>query len=212
MKNLRDNNKPLHTSPRRLRPAALLVVALLAIAVGVAGCSQTPSKPYADSYRNALVELHGTTAVSTAMTERFVRFFTHEDGAGAAAEIIDPDEMYGDPMYFSDTLVTTRNRDVALEHLRRMRSSTGALRIQVIDTQVSGQDAYLIWHMEASFEPVRRTVTSNTVGVTHLRFDEQGRIILHQDFWDSAEGFYQHVPVLGTVINVVRRSFGRDEE
>jgi hypothetical protein len=54
---------------------------------------------------------------------------------------------------------------------------------------------------------VRSQVTSNTVGVTHLRFDEAGRIILHQDFWDSAEGLYRHIPVLGSLIGVIRGRF-----
>lgn len=197
-----------------LRAAAL--TALIAASILGSGCTQTPGEPYADAYRTALIELHGTSAISAAMTERFVRFFSHDHSASRPGDesdsLIDPEVMYGDPIYFSDTLVTTRNRDIALQHLRRMRESTGALRVQVIDTQVRGQDAYVIWQMEAVFEPLRRPVTSNTVGVTHLRFDEQGRIVLHQDFWDSAEGFYRHIPVLGSMINVVRGTFASDEK
>jgi hypothetical protein len=194
-------------------PASVRGLLLLAVAVALSACSQTPGQPYADAYRSALEQIEGTTTISDDMLERFVVFFTHEspqDG-GSTAALIDPGDMYGEPMYFSDTLVTTGNRAVALEHLRRMRDATGALRVTIIDTQVDGQDAYIVWQMVAVFEPVSRAVTSNTVGVTHLRFDEQGRIVLHQDFWDSAEGFYRHLPLVGRMLNTIRGSFAADE-
>ena len=45
---------------------------------------------------------------------------------------------------------------------------------------------------------------SDTIGMTLLRFDDAGRVRFHQDFWDSTEGFYRHVPVLGWVLERVR--------
>lgn len=184
---------------------SLSAALLLAVLVTVAGCSQSDPDAYADRYTAALERLPGTTDVTPAMTERFVAFFSHDDAQPAAA--VDPDEMYGEPLYFSDTLVTTEERAVALRHLRRMRDGADGLQVTVIDELISGQDVYLIWQMRATFEALGREVVSNTVGVTHLRFDADGRIILHQDFWDSAEGFYGHVPVLGGLINTVRGRF-----
>jgi hypothetical protein len=191
--------------------AAPLMLTLLLVTLAISGCSQTPGQPYADAYRSALEQIQGTDVISDDMIERFVHFFAHEDDRIDSTGSIDPGSMYGQPMYFSDTLVTTRDRDAALDHLRRMRSATGALQITILDTQVRGQDAYVVWQMEAEFEPLWRPVSSNTVGVTHLRFDEQGRIVLHQDFWDSAEGFYRHLPLVGRMINSIRGSFDADE-
>jgi len=186
----------MKTSHSSLCPALLLGVLLTA----VAGCSQNSPGAYADRYAAALERLPGTTDVTPAMTERFVAFFSHDGTA-------DPGDIYGEPLYFSDTLVTTDERAVALRHLRRMRDAAGGLQVQVIEELVRGQDVYLIWQMHASFEALGREVDSNTVGITHLRFDEDGRIILHQDFWDSAEGFYGHLPVLGGLINTVKGRF-----
>jgi hypothetical protein len=39
--------------------------------------------------------------------------------------------------------------------------------------------------------------------MTHLRFDESGRVVLHQDFWDSAAGLYRNLPVVGYVLKLV---------
>ena len=35
------------------------------------------------------------------------------------------------------------------------------------------------------------------MGISHLRFDTEGKIILHKDFWDAAGGLYEDLPVLG---------------
>lgn len=185
------------------------IVALLASLL-LAACSPTRQPAYADAYLNALRHYQGTTAVTTDMTDRFVRFFSHD--ASAPAGDVDPATLYGEPLYFSDTLLTTENRAAALSHLRRMHQSTESLQVTVLDRQVDGQDVYLIWRMKAVFTPVGDAVTSNTLGVTHLRFGSDGRIILQQDFWDSAEGLYRHVPVLGSLIDAVQSRFATDED
>ena len=45
-----------------------------------------------------------------------------------------------------------------------------------------------------------------TIGVTLVRFDPQGRVLIHQDFWDSAQGVWDHVPVIGRVIRWIQSS------
>lgn len=187
------------------------LIAIVALTAAAAGCSPTRGPGYADAYQAALVRIQGTSEVTDAMTDRFVTFFSH-GSAGDGGEPADPEALYGEPLYFSDTLLTTDDRATALAHLRRMHAGTESLDVTVLDRLVRGQDVYLIWQMTAVFTPVSGAVTSNTVGVTHLRFDADGRIILHQDFWDSAAGLYQHVPVLGGLIGAVQGRFQTHEK
>jgi hypothetical protein len=44
-----------------------------------------------------------------------------------------------------------------------------------------------------------------TIGMTHLRFDSEGKVVLHQDFWDSTRGIFEHVPVMGAGIRLVKK-------
>ncbi len=192
----------MKSSTQKTLPALVLLL-------GLAACSQNPQTPYAEAYRDALPRFEGTDKPTTEMVASFVTFFSH--GGGSDEPVPDPAELYGEPLYFSDTLVTTENREAALKHLRRMHTGTESLQVNVIDTQMDGQDVYLIWQMIATFQPVSSPVTSNTLGMTHLRFDADGRIILQQDFWDSAEGLYRHVPVLGRLIQAVQSRFATDE-
>ncbi len=74
-------------------------------------------------------------------------------------------------------------------------------RFVIEDTAVSEGGAYLrwTWHWRWRERDALRVVD----GVTHLRFDDQGRITSHRDFFDSAE-VYDAFPVLGRVLRAVR--------
>lgn len=44
-----------------------------------------------------------------------------------------------------------------------------------------------------------------TIGMSHLRFDGAGKVVLHQDFWDSTRGIFEHVPLIGNGIRAVKK-------
>jgi hypothetical protein len=201
----------LFRSRRNPLPRAVAgAIAMLACVLMLAACSQNGPTPYASAYEDALERYPGTAPVAAERVQAFVDFFSHggnsHGSSGGEAET-DPAELYADHFYFSDTLLTTDDPARALAHLRRMRANTDTIEVRLLNRLDDGADVYLVWHMQATFAPVRQRVTSTTVGVTHLRFDAAGRIVLHQDFWDASEGLYQHVPMLGRVIHRIRRSF-----
>ena len=41
--------------------------------------------------------------------------------------------------------------------------------------------------------------------ISQLRFDGDGRVAFHQDFWNAADGLYEHLPLLGNLIRRVKR-------
>jgi len=180
---------------------------ILLLPFGLAACAQQGPTPYAERYVAALERYPGVVQTSTAPIEAFVTFFsTHDPNAAPSA-----DALYAPALYFSDTLLTSERRDEVIVHLERMRSGTGELKVTVLDSQVDGADVYVVWRMHARFQPVRRTVESDTIGVTHLRFDGEGRIVLQQDFWDSTEGFYRHLPGVGSIVAAIGKRFTPDE-
>ena len=48
-----------------------------------------------------------------------------------------------------------------------------------------------------------RTLTVR--GVTHLRFDADGRVVLHRDYWDAAEELYEKLLLIGAPPSWLRR-------
>jgi DNA-binding transcriptional regulator/RsmH inhibitor MraZ len=63
---------------------------------------------------------------------------------------------------------------------------------------------YFRWVMDVRMKKVARGETIRTPGITLVRFDEQGRVLIHQDYWDSAAGLWEHVPVLGRGIRTIK--------
>lgn len=60
-----------------------------------------------------------------------------------------------------------------------------------------GEDFFLLWFMETRFSILGSERDVRTIGVSHLRFNDQGKVIFHQDFWDSSQGLDQQLPIVG---------------
>jgi steroid Delta-isomerase len=75
----------------------------------------------------------------------------------------------------------------------------------VVDLAVgSGDDAFLTW--EFRFRQARLGPGEQCIrGATHLRFDREGRVVLHRDYWDAAEELYEKLPALGALMRWLKR-------
>ncbi len=58
--------------------------------------------------------------------------------------------------------------------------------------------------MDIRFKNYNQGRIARSVGISHLRFDTEGKIILHKDFWDAAGGLYEYLPVLGGVMRWIK--------
>ena len=161
---------------------------------------ENPSYPAA--YRAALVETEQSAPVRNKDLELFINFLESIGKPGSAKVA---SELYSENIHFSDALILTRDKQVIVKHFSDLEEAGNQVRVTMHQKLISGNDVFLVWSMEARFTPIRAERISDSLGVTHLRFDEKGRVVLHQDFWDSTEGFFRHIPVLGSVVNSVRR-------
>lgn len=111
---------------------------------------------------------------------------------------------YAEELYFNDTFVTLSSRQELIEYLTKTQSKATTVKTTILDVARSEEDIYVRWLLEMEFEIVGRTRFSRSIGISHIRLDEHGQIVLHQDFWDSATGFYQYVPVVGGLMSWIR--------
>ena len=170
------------------------------------GCASSgPNTPsYPEVYRQALDEFKGTDGVPPQIIDDFSTFLSNLGAANSAERA---EALYAPTLHFSDSLMHTRSRDDVVAHFQGLVDAETQVEVQMLQTLISGSDIYLVWSMQSQFTPVRKTVVSDSIGITHLRFNERGQVIIHQDFWDTGQGFYQHVPVLGRVIRSINSRF-----
>ena len=84
-----------------------------------------------------------------------------------------------------------------------MFASTEQPRFVIVDCIVQDQQAFATW----TFSFGLRGQTYQIEGGSHLRFDAQGRVTHHRDYWDAAEELLQKLPVVGGPIRWLRRKF-----
>ena len=106
--------------------------------------------------------------------------------------------------YLNDTLAAVEGAAAIEAYFARSLESATALRVRFLDTARSGADYYIRWEMlvEASGLNGGKPVVS--YGVSQLRFDAEGRVLVHKDFWDAATGLHEQLPVVGSLVRRVR--------
>ncbi len=163
-----------------------------------------PIQPYAAACREPAAVFSPGSAEEKAALERFSRFFGQLTEANAR-ELTR--ETYAERFFFHDTLKVVTDRAELEAYFIETARNTESVEARVEDVARSESHYYLRWTMNIRLKKFRRGQTLRSIGLTHLRFNPEGRIVLHQDYWDASAGFFQHVPVLGSAIRAIRRMF-----
>lgn len=111
--------------------------------------------------------------------------------------------VYAADSWLNDTIATEIGIDAIEHYLLRTAQGSQSVRATVEDVAVSGSDCYVRWQMEVRTKNLASGQTITTKGMSQLRFDADGKIVFHQDFWNPAAGIYQHLPLLGPAIRYV---------
>jgi steroid delta-isomerase len=94
----------------------------------------------------------------------------------------------------------------AIEHIfRHMYTQVATPRFVVNERIVQHDGAMLAWTFEFGVRVGQRVFPQVIHGVTHFKFDAQGKVSLHRDYWDTGEELYMKLPVLGWLMRALRR-------
>jgi len=112
---------------------------------------------------------------------------------------------YASGFYFRDAFHTFTDRDEMVDYMMKTALQSPGVTFEFEAPARNGVDFYLPWVMVI---PDRRGgEPQRSVGVSRLRFNAQGKVIFHQDYWDSADVLVPRVPVANGLIELVRRRF-----
>ncbi|MGE4070007.1 MAG: nuclear transport factor 2 family protein [Lysobacterales bacterium] len=116
------------------------------------------------------------------------------------------DQTYAPDVWFNDTLKTIQGREPLRQYLKHSAEAVQNCRVEILDTLSNDQgDYFLRWTMVIRFRRFKRDQDTQTIGVSHIRFDSAGLVLLHQDYWDSTAGLFEHIPLLGAGIRAIKR-------
>ncbi len=162
------------------------------------------------AYQSTVTELQSRPTVAPGSAEeragiqRFKDFF-----ADLTAESVreKTKSTYSEDVFFNDTLKTIRGNEALEEYFLETAKNAKMVRATVQDVASSDGNYYIRWVMDVEFAKFKKGETVRTIGITQVRFTPDGKIALHQDFWDPAAGLYEHIPVLGGAIRAIKSRF-----
>jgi len=180
----------------------ILLILFVIVLAGLAWLLTRPAapKPFAEAYQRALQMHPGENSAIEAGLKEFAAVYgnlTHPE-IGKRVE-----RLYADPMYFNDSLKTFQSRQPLVDYMKATADMLEDSSVDIQQVLRDGSDVFVRWNMKFRSSAMGKEISSESIGMTHLRFDAEGRIVLHQDFWDSAAGLYRNLPVVGYALKQV---------
>ena len=112
-------------------------------------------------------------------------------------------EFYAADAHFRDPFNDVRGVPAIETIFRHMFASTEQPRFVIIERIAQDDQAFVTWR----FLFTLRGVEYQVEGGSHLRFNAQGLVIEHRDYWDAAEELLQKLPLIGAPIRWLRGRF-----
>jgi hypothetical protein len=113
-------------------------------------------------------------------------------------------ELYAPDVVFEDPLHRAEGLDAVRSYFERLNANLVVCRFEYEPTFHDHSRAVLPWTMNLELRRGPRRVT--VPGVTLLRFGD--RITHQRDHFDAGALVYEHVPLLGALIRLVKRRLG----
>lgn len=113
---------------------------------------------------------------------------------------------YAPDAHFKDPFNDVRGVNAITQIFVHMFVTLEQPRFTVTHHIVQGDQAFLGWEFRFRVRRWRPQTEQCIRGATLLRFDAQGRVAMHRDYWDAAEEVYEKLPVLGGLMRWLRRA------
>lgn len=131
---------------------------------------------------------------------RFKRFY--DEFSPAWIERLE--ELYAAGFVFEDPFHAVNGDFATLRtYFTRVLTALAETRFIVEDLASGSDGSYVRWRWE--WRRKKSDPLHVVPGVTHLRFAADGKITHHRDLFDAAGGFYETLPVVGTMLRAIKR-------
>ncbi|MBS3803229.1 MAG: nuclear transport factor 2 family protein [Oleiphilaceae bacterium] len=117
----------------------------------------------------------------------------------------DLDLVYGKTIEFTDPFTSVKGLDALREYFEGAYSNVIECRFEFGDTVIDDDNACLTWVMNLRHKRIRRGELIQVDGISRLRL-ENGRVILHRDYFDAGQLLYENLPVLGSAVRWLRKN------
>lgn len=109
--------------------------------------------------------------------------------------------LYAPNVYFNDGFVELKGSDALARYFGRSASHTAEIGVEIEEITKTDNGVYLRWIMTFT---TKGGITVVAPGISHLRFNQEGRITYHRDYWDAGSALAEFVPFAGAMLRAVK--------
>jgi len=178
------------------------ILTIMVLALLLTSCSPSNNtKQAVEAYRAALKK--GGSPAGVDEVKRFTDFLQNLDSKEYIRR--NTSKVYSDDAYLNDTLITHHGAKEIEEYFVKTADTMTQFELIIDDTFQSKNDHYVRWTMIFTAPALGKGEPIHSIGMSQIRFNSEGKVVFHQDFWDSGANIFGQAPVSGSIISVIRK-------
>jgi hypothetical protein len=146
----------------------------------------------------ALME-HGSIAEVESI-QRFIDFYSVFSAERIKESVR---SVYAEDAYFRDGFREVRGREDIEAYFLSTTEAIHECTFGIKDVGYSHGNYYFRWIMKLTLKRDRDNPLEEA-GMSHVRFDANGQVVFHQDYWETA-ALYERLPIIGSIIRWVKK-------
>ena len=117
------------------------------------------------------------------------------------------DKVYAPNIEFVDPVHQISGLPEVKKYVQHMYENITDYELIVLDSVQGNSTAYLTWSLRFCHPKLNGGNKIEFEGVSKLDFDD--KIVKHQDFYDLGAMLYEHIPVFGFLVKVIKSKAGK---
>ena len=133
--------------------------------------------------------------------DRIIDLFTHYEVDLLSKNV---GKVYAKDTYFRDAFKEFSRAEQITPYLVHGLHAVSYCGFEFQPTVFHEGDYFFRWTMLVSLKRSKSNELVKSIGMSHMRFNEQGKVIFHQDYWDPTDLVYHQIPIANRLINWVK--------
>lgn len=155
----------------------------------------------ADNLSFGIISESGEEATTSLLIEHFKTLYRTMCAEDLQEQLLV--EVYDEDLLFQDSFHKIETRDAFLKYCAELYQNLTSCDFEFHDQWVNEGQAMLTWTMSYCHPRLNGGREISVQGASQIRFNQ--KIYFHQDYFDGGALIYEHVPVLGRIIQQLKK-------
>ena len=114
------------------------------------------------------------------------------------------DSFYAPDVEFNDPIEQLNGLDALKGYYAEMYKNVSTIRFEFKTDAVNGNRHLSVWTMYLKAEGLNGGKEVKVEGVSEIVFNDKDLVTYHRDYFDMGEFIYEHIPVFGSILSLIK--------